>query len=402
MALCAGLVSVTYGLSEEILATVVLQKDGNFDVTTGKTYGIFAAGIIAAAIATCVSSKNVAMLQSASSVLNSVLLALFLVALPIGASQSDFGLRDRSFVFGQITSYSDWTKGWQFCLSMMAAIWSIGAFDACVHMSEEAQNATYGVPLGIISAVSFCSIACWGCVLCLVSSMKPDVAAVLASETGFPFAEICYNALGKKWAVGIMALTAVCQFLCGASILTALSRQVWAFARDDGLPFSSLVKVVDKRLKVPVRAVIFATVVSLMLGCLCLAGSTAANALFSLCVSGNYVAWCTPTLLRLTTGRSRFKPGAFYLGPIFSPLIGWTSCIWGAYVMVLCMFPSVKAVEKDTMNYAVVIASGVWILSIVYFYTYKYKYFHGPKSNLNDDDTTEPVSVDLVLDEKMA
>ncbi|KAH3672934.1 hypothetical protein OGATHE_002165 [Ogataea polymorpha] len=66
------------------------------------------------------------------------------------------------------------------------------------------------------------------------------------------------------------------------------------------------------------------------------------------------------------------------------------------------MFPSVKAVEKDTMNYAVVIASGVWILSIVYFYTYKYKYFHGPKSNLNDDDTTEPVSVDLVLDEKMA
>ncbi|KAG7722291.1 hypothetical protein KL949_000656 [Ogataea haglerorum] len=390
-----------YGLAEEILAIVVIQKDGNFDVTEGRTYAVFAAGVIVAAIGTCVSSRNVATLQTVSGVANTLVMFIFLVALPIGASNSDFGRRDAKFIFGKVKSYSDWSTGWQFCLAWMAAIWSIGAFDSPVHMSEEAQNATYGVPLGIISAVAVCAFGGWACVLCLVACMKPDVAAVLDTETGFPFAQICYDALGKKWAVAIMSLTAVCQWLCAASILTALSRQIWAFARDNGLPFSSIVKVVNKRLRVPIRAVIFATVVALLIGCLCLAGPTAANALFSLGVSGNYVSWSTPTLLRLTSGRSVFRPGAFYLGKVLSPIVGWISCVWTAFVLVLCMFPSNKKVEKDTMNYNVVISCGVWILSFVYFFVYKYKHFHGPRSNLDDDDE-QPLSVDVVMEEKKA
>ncbi|KAG7920872.1 hypothetical protein KL927_000116 [Ogataea polymorpha] len=402
MSLCAALVSVSYGLAEEILAIVVIQKDGNFDVTEGRTYAVFAAGVIVAAIGTCVSSRNVATLQTVSGVANTLVMLIFLVALPIGASQADFGRRDAKFIFGHVKSYSDWSTGWQFCLAWMAAIWSIGAFDSPVHMSEEAQNATYGVPLGIISAVGVCAFGGWACVLCLVACMKPDVAAVLDTETGFPFAQICYDALGKKWAIGIMSLTSVCQWLCAASILTALSRQIWAFARDDGLPFSSIVKVVNKRLRVPIRAVIFATVVALMIGCLCLAGPTAANALFSLGVSGNYVSWSTPTLLRLTSGRSVFRPGAFYLGKVLSPIVGWISCLWTAFVLVLCMFPSNKTVQKDTMNYNVVISCGVWILSFIYFFVYKYKHFHGPRSNLDDDDDDEPLRVDMVMEGKVA
>lgn len=59
--------------------------------------------------------------------------------------------------------------------------------------------------------------------------------------------------------------------------------------------------------------------------------------------------------------------------------------------MVLVCFPSHKSVTKETMNYCVVITVGVWMLSIIFFFSYKYKYYHGPRSNL-DDDTIEVVS----------
>ena len=47
-------------------------------------------------------------------------------------------------------------------------------------------------------------------------------------------AQIIYDALGKKWAVAFMSLIAVGQYLMSVSIMIALSRQIWSFARDDG------------------------------------------------------------------------------------------------------------------------------------------------------------------------
>ena len=100
----------------------------------------------------------------------------------------------------------------------------------------------------------------------------------------------------------------------GASILTAISRQIWAFSRDNGLPFSSWIKKVNVKLSVPIRAVCFGGFGAILIGLLCLIGPTAANALFTLYIAGNYVAWGTPTFLRLTFGRNKFQPGKFYFG----------------------------------------------------------------------------------------
>ncbi|GAV30062.1 hypothetical protein PMKS-003568 [Pichia membranifaciens] len=228
-------------------------------------------------------------------------------------------------------------------------------------------------------------------ILTIGISMSELASSIPTSDTGFPMAQVIYDSLGRRWAIAFMSLMAGCQWLMGSSLLTAASRQIWAFARDDGLPFCSIVKVVNKKLRVPIRAVILACLISLAIGCLCLAGTAAANALFSLGVLGNYLAWCTPVFLKLTFGKHKFNPGSFYLGPIFSPIIGWIACAWGAFITVLVCFPATKSVTKEDMNYCIVITGGVWILSIVFFFTYKYKYYHGPRSNL-DDDNIEVVS----------
>jgi len=78
---------------------------------------------------------------------NFILIAATVIALPIGRS----GQRnDAKYIFGTTSNLTTWTPGFAWFLSWLSPIWTIGAFDSCVHMSEEASNATKVVPYGIL------------------------------------------------------------------------------------------------------------------------------------------------------------------------------------------------------------------------------------------------------------
>ncbi|AQZ17392.1 hypothetical protein BZL39_L04650 [Zygosaccharomyces parabailii] len=399
LALAAGVCSIDYGFAEEVLAAVVVSKDGNFDVTNARLYGVFAATVVAMAICTCLASSAIARMQTLSIVSNLFIIILLFIALPIGVAvnRGSDQFNGGKFIFAKYENFSDWNDGWQFCLAgFMPAVWTIGSFDSCVHQSEEAKDAKKSVPIGIIGSISACWILGWLIIICLMACMKSDVGAVLNTKYEIVLAQIIYDCLGKRWTIAFLSLIAFCQFLMGASIVTAVSRQVWAFARDNGLPLSRYIKIVDKRYSVPFVAVIFACAASLALGLLCLQGQ-AADALFSLAVAGNNLAWSTPTLLRLTSGRDVFRPGPFYLGKILSPIIAWIGVFYQAFIIILVMFPGTQHdVTGPTMNYACVIGPGVWILSWIYYITYKKKYFHGPASNVSEEEYVEAVGEDAI------
>lgn len=122
--------------------------------------------------------------------------------------------------------------------------------------------------------------------------------------------------------------------------ITAASRQVWAFSRDGALPFSNVWRHVSHRIRYqPVNAIIGLIVVSIIFGLLCLINSVAANALFSLFVASNYVAWGVPILCRLVWGKHNFQPGEFYMGFLSKP-IAIVAVVWLLFGLVLSMFPS--------------------------------------------------------------
>jgi|SRR3569833_403811 len=160
-------------------------------------------------------------------------------------------------------------------------------------MAEEASNAARAVPLGILSSIGMC---------CTLSSSSQPSPLFLSSRllksldrdswirpryrhccvhqpgfrscdrftfwpagkydrpgtrreglvgrlygydsrlTALQMAQIYYDALGKRGAMGFMAFLFIVQYLMGLSILVAASRQMWAFSRDDALPFSSFLK----------------------------------------------------------------------------------------------------------------------------------------------------------------
>lgn len=406
IALVGGLCSVDYGFAQEILSVVVIAKDGDFEITAAKTYGVFVACVFMHIIITCASSKNCAYLQSLSIYVNLGLITLFLIALPIGARGN---FRSASWVFTNFDNLSDWPIGWtQMSAAWLPAIWTIGAFDSVIHMSEEVASAEDVIPFGILGSIG----ACWflGTIIIIMTlfcmSTEDISGHILGTKFGQPMAQIIYDALGKKWAMAFMVLIAFAQFLMGASILTAISRQIWAFARDNGLPFSSWIKKVNKKISVPINAVWFGGILAILVGLLVLIGTTAANALFTLYIAGNFVAWGTPTLLRITCGRHKFKPGRFYLGDRLSPIVGWISTIFIAYTVVMVMLPAGRNPNKNLMNYTCVITPSVWILSILYYYVYAHKIYHGPRKTVgeDEDDYSEEVLVGIdaqILDEKI-
>lgn len=114
---------------------------------------------------------------------NIALILSTIIALPVGMANKR---NDGHLIFATVENLTTWPTGWAFMLAWLSPIWTIGAFDSCVHMSEEASNAAKAVPLGILSSIGMC----WGLgfviVIVLAACIDPNIENVLGSSFGQP------------------------------------------------------------------------------------------------------------------------------------------------------------------------------------------------------------------------
>ena len=188
-----------------------------------------------------------------------------------------------------------------------------------------------------------------------------------------------------------MSLLMIVQFMMGISILVAASRQSWAFSRDGALPFSKFFRPISERFGfIPLRTIWGCVFLSAILGLLSLIAPAAAQALFSLAVAGNNLAWGMPIFARVVWGQRKFKPGPFYTGDRLSIPIAWTAIAFLGFGIILSMFPvGGPNPTPQTMNYTVVINMAVWGGAVAYYYIDARKWFIGPKITLDADSLTE-------------
>ncbi|EER44944.1 GABA-specific permease [Histoplasma capsulatum H143] len=263
--LIGGTCSVDYGFALMLLSIPSIVSDGKWTASSPVVYGVFAGCVIAHAIVATFASKYMNKIQMAVIVGNVTMAIATIIALPVGKSRSAKGLNSASYVFTHQENHTAWPAGWAFMLAWLSPIWTIGGIDSCVHMSEEAKNASKAVPRGILGSISGCWLLGFITVCVIALSMDPNVEALIRSPLGQPMAQ-----------------------------LIAASRQSWAFSRDGGLPFSSFFRVLGTRIHYrsqPIRTVWGCAFSAMILGLICLVNTTAAKALFSLGPSGNAVAW---------------------------------------------------------------------------------------------------------------
>ncbi|ANB13611.1 Uga4p [Sugiyamaella lignohabitans] len=393
LGLVGGLVSIDYGFASMVLSVPAIA-DPSFAPNKYQTYGVFAACILSHIVIGSIATRVMSRLQTFCIVINMLVIVITVIAVPIGAKNHD-ALQSGHHVFTDTTNLTDWPYAWTWFLSWMSAIWTIGAFDSCVHLSEEATNAATAVPFGIILSISMCGVLGFAILAVLFASIK-DVQAVLATTTGQPMAQIYLDTLGKKWTIAMMVLLFIVQWFMGLSIIVAASRQTWAFSRDGALPLSKYIRELNHKLQVPVRAVIFDGILGLILGLLVLIDGAAAQALFSLGPASNGLAWGLPIFCRhVWFEKDAFVPGPFYLGHFWSRVNGLFASVYLIFVVfVLSMFPAGGPdPTASVMNYTCVINGFVWGGCLVYYFVSARNWFEGPKQTLKAE---EIEGVDLI------
>jgi amino acid transporter len=174
-----------------LLSMISIARDGNWTATRPVIYGTYVATVATHGFMAIFFGRAMPKIQSACIFLNIALVVATVIALPIGKAHNSPPVNSGSYVFGEIQNYTTWPTGWAFMLAWLSPIWTIGAFDSCVHMSEEATHAARAVPLGIISSTGLCGVLGFVSLAVIASSMSKDIEGILGSKFGQPMAQVC-------------------------------------------------------------------------------------------------------------------------------------------------------------------------------------------------------------------
>lgn len=110
-----------------------------------------------------------------------------------------------------------------------------------------------------------------------------------------------------KPALAFMLILFVASNWCGTFCITANSRMLYAFSRDDGIPGSRWWKRVNPTTGTPINSIIAMGAAAILLGLSLLGSTVAFSAMSSIGVIGMYISYAIPQFLRLTVARKWFK-----------------------------------------------------------------------------------------------
>src|SRR5258707_6955390 len=203
-----------------------------------------------------------------------------------------------------------------FLLGLLLVCYTITGFDASAHTSEETRSAAVSVPRGMWQSVfwSFLFGYAMVCTFVLAMPSVSDGAAQgsnvflwIMNSSGMP------AVLRSLLFIGIV----ISNYLCGLACLTSTSRMMYAFARDDGLPFSKILGHVSANYRTPTYAIWVSSALALV-------ATLYADAFFILAAGSAvllYISYVMPVAAGLLAeGKAWKEKGPFNLGTLSKPL----------------------------------------------------------------------------------
>lgn len=387
----AGISSTEFGLSAMIWAAVVVAKDGDYEVTSGKVVGLFAVLLIFHGILNSLATRHLATFTKGFVFVNLGTTALIIIVLLATTERHD--MHPANYVFGSaglVNQTNGWNGGLAFLFGLLSVQWTMTDYDATAHISEEVKRASYAAPAAIVIAVIGTGLLGWllNIVMVLCSGPLTD----LPGPSGSAFLQIMTLRMGKTGALILWTFVCLTAFFVCQTALQACSRMVFAFSRDRGFPDNGYFGHISKSTQTPLRAIWFTTIFSILPGLLDFASPVATNAIFSLTAMALDISYIIPIALRRIYQHHpevQFKPGPFYMG---DGLLGWMvniNCIvWTLFVSVIFSLPTYLPVTRETMNYASVITGGIALLAMIWYFIDGRRHYHGPYAYIGKNTTT--------------
>ncbi|MGW3984967.1 amino acid permease [Streptomyces mirabilis] len=361
LGLLGAIAGIDYGAALFTGAFASLQW--GFTPTPEKTMMIFAAILLLHAVLNVLGVRLVNFLNGVSVWWHLLGVAVIVGTLTLAPVQH----RSVDFVFTHFNNGTGFSNGlYVTALGLLLAQYTFCGYDASSHLSEETTQAQISAPKGIVRSIWVSWIAGFILLAGLTFAIQ-DYAGTQSSATGVPPAQIFLDVLGPTSAKYLLLIVIVAQLFCGNAETAAASRMVFAFSRDEGIPFASTWRKVSTRTKTPVRAVWLSAGAALVLALPSLYSPTAYAAVTAINVIGITPAYAIPVYLRLRAG-DKFQPGPWNLGRWSKP-VGWTAVAWVIFVTALFCLPQVSPITTDSFNYAGVALLAVLVLAWVLWLT---------------------------------
>jgi choline transport protein len=247
------------------------------------------------------------------------------------------------------------------------------------HMSEEIKDAAIIVPRSMVWSFLLNVPFTFGLLITYLFCIG-NLEDAIASPTGFPFIYVFQNALGTiGGATALTTVVLILLIMITISSLASTSRQTFAFARDNGLPFSPWLAKVHPKWHIPVNSIIFTCLFTMTISLINIGSTVAFNAMLSLSTTalmGTYVIsiGCV-TLKRFR--KETFPHAAWTLGRygLTVNCIALTYAVWSFF---WSFWPNAAAVTPQNFNWACVLFVGIIGSACILYYVHARKIYEGP------------------------
>lgn len=257
-----------------------------------------------------------------------------------------------------------------FTLAFLQAQWTYTGYDASAHVAEETVLARLNSAWGVFLSVAVSSVVGY-IVLMAFTFNIPDIAATASDP--YPVLYIAYASLNTFFANLVAIIVFGGMWLCGLATVTSMSRMFFAFARDDGMPFSAAFREIHPKLRTPVKSIIITSVLAVLVTVY----SAAYFVVTSISTITLYVAYNIPVFLNV---RNKLRKKGLYTTKENAP---WNLGAWGpvlniiavtytVFICILFVLPPNELVLWTMVLFAIIL--------LIAWFGYAKNNFKGPKA----------------------
>ena len=340
----AGAASTEYGCAQLLLAAVSMGSGFAYIPTNAQTVGVMAAITLFHGL---INSLNTALLERITRTY-----VLFHVGILVSCCITLLVMckdkHDSTFVWTEIQPDAGWTPtGFSFLFGFLSASWTMTDYDATAHIAEEIVQPEWKAPWAISTALGFTYIGGWLFTIVL-GYCAGDVNDILASPVAQPVAQIFYNVMGTAGGVFFTVAAFIILNFTGITAIQAGARTVWAYSRDEMLPFSSTWYKINPTTQTPLYSVWIFVVICVVINLVGLGSYTAISAIFNLTAIALDWSYCIPIICKMFN-RTKFQRGPWHLGAA-SYWINLWAVAWTLFVSIIYVLPTILPVTAENVG----------------------------------------------------
>lgn len=219
-----------------------------------------------------------------------------------------------------------------FVLALLQAQWTYTGYDASAHVAEETVMARKSSAWGIFLSVAVSAIVGY-IMLMVLTWCIPNGNVAATSADPYPVLYIVAANLPPLLTNVVAIIIGGAMWLCGLASVTSMGRMWYAFARDDGMPGSSLLKRVSGRHRTPAAAIVITSILSVLV-CVYAAAFFVVTSISTIAL---YLAYAIPIFLNFRNRVPR-ELTPWSLGR-FGPAINAVAIVWCAFITIVFMLP---------------------------------------------------------------